>query len=84
MHRVLAGMPRLVHVGRLDGVPDADELEQLAPAGRAGCEHDARMAHRSSHSVTGPSLTSATCIMAPNSPVATATPRARSAVTNFS
>ena len=69
--RLLAGEIRLVDVGRPHLVRDADEREQLAPPRRLRGEDDARRRHRSSHRVTGPSFTSSTSIIAPNSPVST-------------
>src|SRR5215510_14540810 len=69
---------RFVDVGGTDIVLDAHESEELAPARRCRRENDTRMGQRSSHSVTGPSLTSSTSIDAPNSPVWTPSPRSLS------
>src|SRR5438552_1004112 len=67
----LLGRPEgLVHVGRHHAELEPDHLEQLAPARRSAREDD----HFSRIRVTGPSFTSSTPIMAPNSPVATCTP----------
>src|SRR5207248_596922 len=67
----LLGRPEgLVHVGRHHAELEPDHLQQLAPARRSAREDD----HFSRIRVTGPSFTSSTSIMAPNSPVATCTP----------
>jgi hypothetical protein len=60
-----------------------------APAPRTLTTRAARVHQRAAYlpsmiSVTGPSLTNSTCIMAPNRPVATATPWARTASRNAS
>src|SRR5207245_2019357 len=69
-------------VGAVDGVPEAPPRRRAAPSGHeAG---PAGAAHRSRVSVTGPSFTSSTPIIAPNSPVSTRLPplRSRSSATN--
>ena len=84
-HRLFAGMQRLVDVGRIDVVLDPDEREQLSAARglrRENHVHRHARAHFSNQSVTGPSFTSSTSIIAPNSPVSTVSPRSRSARTN--
>src|SRR4029077_12299637 len=65
---------------------NAEHLEQLAPPGGPRRQYQHRRAHadRSRMSVTGPSLRSSTSIIAPNSPVWTSRPRARSAATKAS
>src|SRR5204863_2783270 len=67
----LRARPRLVHVRGDDAKRQAEHLEQLAPPGRAARQNEA---HFSSNSVTGPSFTSSTSIIAPNSPVSMTVP----------
>ncbi len=74
----------LVDVGGADFVGDADLRQKLAPPRRLRRQDDARRGHFSSHSVTGPSLTRSTSIMAPNSPVSTGVPVSRRRATNRS
>ena len=66
----------LLDVGRFHPVRNPQHGEQLVPPGRAGREDQRVMDHadRSRIRVTGPSLTSSTCISAPNSPVSTRSP----------
>src|SRR5438034_11684248 len=82
--RKLRGGAALVHCRRHDAEGEPQHLEQLA-APRAPAREDD---HRSSTSVTGPSFTSSTSIIAPNSPVSTCTllpaPRSLSNATNRS
>src|SRR2546426_819793 len=82
--RELRGGAALVHCRRHDTEREPQHLEQLA-APRAPAREDD---HRSSTSVTGPSFTSSTSIIAPNSPVSTCTrlpaPRSLSNATNRS
>src|SRR5213082_257592 len=86
------GQQRLVHVGRDRAERQPQHLEQLAASRRAAGEDNnpAREGggHRSRISVTGPSFTSSTSIMAPNSPVSTRVPlpapRSRKSATNRS
>src|SRR5207249_4131116 len=67
----LRAPPRLVHVLSDDAELEPQHLEQLAPAGRPAGEDEA---HFSRTRVTGPSFTSSTSIIAPNSPVSTRVP----------
>src|SRR5438094_8105104 len=82
--RLFSGQPRHISLGLL-GRPEAlihfrrhhaelepDHLEQLTSTRRSACQDD----HFSRIRVTGPSFTSSTSIIAPNSPVATCTPLA--------
>src|SRR5207247_10117088 len=67
----LLGRPEtLIHFGRHHAKLEPDHLEQLASARGSARQDD----HFSRISVTGPSFTSSTSIIAPNSPVATCTP----------
>src|SRR6266699_747686 len=67
----LLGRPEaLIHFGRHHAKLEPDHLEQLASAWGSARQDD----HFSRISVTGPSFTSSTSIIAPNSPVATCTP----------
>src|SRR2546430_7211896 len=81
---LLRGQQRLVHVGRDRAERQPQHLEQLAAPRRPAGEDD----HLSRIKVTGPSFTSSTSIMAPNSPVSTRVPvpapRSRSSATNRS
>src|SRR5438105_9903804 len=89
---LLPGQQRLVHVGRDRAERQPQHLEQLAAArGAAGEDNNPAReggGHRSRISVTGPSFTSSTSIMAPNSPVSTRVPlpapRSLSSATNRS
>src|SRR5439155_10035525 len=60
----------LIHFRRHHAKLEPDHLEQLASARGSARQDD----HFSRISVTGPSFTSSTSIIAPNSPVATCTP----------
>src|SRR5213075_1994348 len=83
--RYLARQVGLVDVGRPHFVRDVDQCQQVPATRRLRREDDTRaFAHRSSQSVTGPSFTSSTSIIAPNSPVSVGTPRARIFATNSS
>src|SRR5882724_5489923 len=67
----LLGRPEaLIHFGRHHAKLELDHLEQLASARGSARQDD----HFSRIRVTGPSFTSSTSIIAPNSPVATCTP----------
>src|SRR5690606_27742750 len=84
----LVGGAGLVDVGRLDGEAEAEPAQQLRPTRRAGGEDELGLSghggQRSSRIVTGPSFTSSTSIMAPNSPVWTSATRSRRVATNRS
>src|SRR5207244_7341594 len=67
--RSLALAHRLIDVRRANLVGNADQIQELTPARRRGRQDDTNLAHRSSQSVTGPSFTSSTSIIAPNSPL---------------
>ena len=82
--RRLAGEVALIDLGRHHLVRDAEHRHEVAPPRRRRREDDAQSAHRSSQRVTGPSFTSSTSIIAPNSPVSTVSPCARSSATNRS
>src|SRR5688572_9605326 len=65
--RPLARQDTFIEIGRADLVRNSDERQQLATPRRLRGENDPRRRHRSSHNVTGPSFTSSTSIIAPNS-----------------
>src|SRR5690242_13067189 len=81
---LLRGTERLVHVRRHHPERNAEHFEELAAPRAATREDD----HFSRISVTGPSFTNSTSIIAPNSPVSTfvplPAPRSRSNATNRS
>src|SRR6266550_513096 len=67
---LLGGSACLVHVGRHDPELEPQHFQQLAPARGSTRQND----HFSRIRVTGPSFTSSTSIIAPNSPVSTRVP----------
>jgi hypothetical protein len=69
--RLLTLEEALVDVRRMDFGAQPELPEDVEAPGGRGSEDEPGRAHRSSMSVTGPSLTSSTSIMAPNSPVST-------------
>ena len=67
--RMFARQVRFVDIGGANLVRDANERQQLAAARRLRGEDHVGWRHRSSQRVTGPSFTSSTSIIAPNSPL---------------